>query len=398
MYGWIVALFILFLIIVWIRTDIVYGRKKLYHRIGNQEQKRRLSDVELLPLGDVFFHRLLHDLRQAEHHIHILFYIFRDDYIGKKVIDILEDKAKQGIKVRLLVDRIGADVSRKSRKRLKNAGVLFAYSHIPSFPFFFTTLNRRNHRKIVVIDGKVGYVGGYNIGDEYLGRKVKFGLWRDFHLRIEKDGVQDLQAQFLNDWSRAKQTVNPDSSYFPPLLKGNTPIIIRPTDGFLLEETFQQLIQKAKKEILLGTPYYVPSKGIQKELIEAAKRGVDVKVVVPKTYDHPLVKYAAFPYFHALLEAGIEIYQYYRGFYHTKALIIDNECCDIGTANFDKRSLYFNSEINCLIFDPSFTSIVKKELTHDIAISERLTLESMEKRSPFHKGKEKIATLVSDLL
>lgn len=397
MTGWIIALSLIALIVIWIRIDLRYGKKKWASPLP-PDAKKRYGELELLASGDVFFHRLFHDLKQAEDHIHFLFYIIRDDYIGKKLLEILEDKAKEGVTVRILVDRIGSELSRKARKRLKKAGVSFAYSHRPAFPFFWTTLNRRNHRKIVVIDGKIGYLGGYNIGDEYLGRDVTIGFWRDFHLRLEHDGVQDLQRQFLKDWQRAKKTYTPRPSYYPPLKRGCTLINIHPSDGAHIEETFQRFIKQAKKNIYLGTPYYIPSKSLQQELIAAAKRGVDVKLIVPKKADHPFVGAAASAYFYDLLDAGVEIYQYYRGFYHAKALVVDDDFCDIGTANFDKRSLYINSEINCLIYDPDFVSTVVRELKHDISISSRLTLSSLKKRSIVKKGKEKLALLVSDLL
>lgn len=262
----------------------------------------------------------------------------------------------------------------------------------------FFTLNRRNHRKLVIIDGAIGYVGGYNIGDEYLGRDPKFGLWRDFHLRLKGDGVQELQRQFLEDWQVAKQTYIKKESLYPPLQKGEHSIRILPTDGVYLEDTFIDLIRQAQSTILIGTPYYIPGEVLQQELIQAANRGVHVKLIVPKKADHPLVKEAAFPYFYDLLENGIDIYQFYRGFYHVKALVIDSQVCDIGTANFDKRSFHVNHEINCLIYDPNFIQLVIKEMEHDLSTSERLTLDALSSRSLFQKGKEKIAALVSGLL
>lgn len=394
----IIFLLVVFIIIIWLRIDFVLGMNKQRKEAAKHTQKTRYSQVELLPHGEGFYQHLFQDMKQATDHIHLLFYIFRGDHIGSELITILKGKAKEGVVVRVLIDRFGCALSKKQRKQMTDAGIQFAYSHKPKLPFFFFTLNRRNHRKIAIADGHIGYVGGYNIGDEYLGRNPKFGLWRDFHLRLEGDGVQDLQGQFLQDWQTAAQTYVEKKSHYPALAKGKHPLRILPTDGVFLEDTFIDLIKQAQKSIVIGTPYYIPGQKLQQELIAAAKRGVDICLILPKKADHPLVKEAAFPYFHDLLEAGIDIYQYYRGFFHAKAVVIDEQMCDVGTANFDKRSFYINHEINCLVYDTEFVQIVLKELEHDMAISERLTIEALTSRSLLHRGKEKFATLVSGLL
>ncbi|WP_231687031.1 cardiolipin synthase [Bacillus sp. JCM 19034] len=300
--------------------------------------------------------------------------------------------------VRLLVDRFGCNLSRRVKKKYKKAGISFAYSHPPSFPYLFFTINRRNHRKLTIIDGKVGYIGGFNVGDEYLGRDPDFGYWRDFHLRIDGDGVQDLQEQFLEDWQTAKQRYVQKPSHYPPLPKGETALRILPTDGCYLEDTFIDLIKQATSSIIIGTPYYIPGKKLQQELLHAAKRGIDIRLLLPKKSDHPLVREAAYPYFEPLLKEGVSIYQYYRGFFHAKCIIIDEQMCDIGTANFDKRSFYINHEINCLIYDEAFVKKAAQTLESDISRSEKLTYEVYKKRPLMQRSKEKIATLVSGLL
>ena len=374
------------------------GRNQQRKEASKHDQLTRYGHVELLATGDQFYQHLFQDLKQATNHIHLLFYIFRDDHIGSKMINILEEKAKEGVVVRLLVDRFGCKIQKKQRKQMKQAGIQFAFSHPPSFPYLFFTLNRRNHRKIVVVDGRVGYVGGFNIGDEYLGRDPKFGPWRDFHLRLEGDGVQDLQGQFLQDWQTAKQVYMEEGSHYPLLAKGKHPLRILPTDGVYLEDTFIDLVKQAKSTIVIGTPYFIPGEFLQQELIRAATRGVDVNVILPKKSDHPLVKEAAIPYLLPLLEAGVCVYQYDRGFFHAKSIVIDEQLCHVGTANFDKRSFYINHEINCLIYDKPFVQLVLKELEHDIVISERLTIEDLTSRSLIERSKEKLATLVSGLL
>ncbi|WP_100374215.1 cardiolipin synthase [Bacillus sp. FJAT-45037] len=398
MSGPLITIVIVLFIIIWLRIDFVLGLKSQKYNATRHTQVTRFSDVMFLGNGDDFFGNLHADIKQANHHIHLLFFIFKEDHIGKKTLNMLMDKAREGVTVRLLVDRFGCGLSRKTKKKLRKSGVRFAFTHPPSLPYIFFTLNRRNHRKLVITDGRVGYIGGYNVGDEYLGRDPKFGPWRDYHLRLDGDGVQDLQEQFLEDWQTAKQKYVKEEALYPSLRKGPHSLRTLPTDGSYLEETFISLIEKAQKTITIGTPYYIPGKPLQQALIEAARRGVDVRLILPKKADHPLVKEAAYPYFDDLLTAGVDIYQYYRGFFHAKAIVIDSQMADIGTANFDKRSFHINHEINCLIYHEEIIQAVLNELEHDIYTSERMTLEKYQSRSIFQRGREKMATIISGLL
>lgn len=389
----------LLILIFWIWVDFKLGLKKQQKNAKRYVQQIRNGQCEMLTTGHDLFKKLIDDINNSKNHIHILFYIFRDDHIGTEVLDALKEKAGEGVKVRLLVDRVGCHISNKTLKQLKKAGIAFAHSHPPKFPYLFFTLNRRNHRKISIIDGHTGYIGGYNAGDEYLGRDPKFGDWHDIHLRIYGDGVQDLQEQFLQDWQVAtKEEVRNLTKFYPPLTKGPHQLKILPSDGAFLEKTFIDFIKEAKTTIYIGTPYFIPGDPIKLELIKAAKRGVDVKIIVPKQADHPLVKEAAFPYFVPLIEAGCEVYQFYLGFYHAKMIVSDNRVCDIGTANIDLRSFHINHEVNCLIFNREFIKQVIKVIEHDISISERLTIAQLKERSFFHKSKEKIATVLGPLL
>ena len=393
-----ITLAIFILLIVWGTVDFKLGIKQQRREAKRYVQEIRNGQCELITTGHDLFKKLIDDIHNAEHHIHMLFYIFRDDHIGTQVLKALQEKAEEGVPVRLLVDRLGCHLSKKSIKKLRKAGVHFSHSHPPKFPYWFFTLNRRNHRKITVIDGHIGYIGGYNVGDEYLGRDPKFGDWRDIHLRIKGDGVQDLQGQFLQDWSVATKEKISEKKYYPPLAKGLHQLKIVPSDGAFLEEAFLKLIKEAKTSIYIGTPYFIPGNEIKTQLIEAAKRGVDVKLIVPKQGDHPLVKEAAFPYFQPLIEAGCEIYRYYQGFYHAKTIVIDKEVCDIGTANVDRRSFHINHEINCLIFNREFIKEVIAIMEYDIVNSELLTIEQLQNRSLFHKSKERLATTFGPLL
>ncbi|MBU9724330.1 MULTISPECIES: cardiolipin synthase [Bacillaceae] len=392
---------ILILIIAWITVDIYLGYKK--HQAAIKQYKEapiRQSDAHFFSQGDKLYDDMFKEIVKAKDHIHMYFYIFRDDNIGKKMLGNLMEKARQGVTVRLMVDWIGSKISKESLAKLKEAGIQFSKANPPSFPYFFYTLNERNHRKITVIDGKIGYIGGYNIGDEYLGRDPKMGPWRDYHLKLAGEAVADLQKQYLNDWERsANETIPHDEKNFPLLEKGKLKVQIVPTNGTHAKETIVSLLHRAKKSVMIGTPYFIPGSEVQNALLDLVKKGVRVKVLIPKTPDHPLVKDAAIPYIESLLKAGVEIRQFNKGFYHSKVIIIDDDIVDIGTANFDKRSFHLNHEINCIISDQEWIRQVKDEIEEDFyQRGEEITLEQIKSRSFFEKTKEKVATTLSPLL
>lgn len=388
----------IFFIIILLRIDFLLGMKKQKQAAKKIILQPRLGNVTLLSNGKDLFDELFADIDGAEDHIHMLWYIYNEDSISKQLTQLLVKKALAGVEVRLLVDWFGGKISKQSISALRDAGVSFSYSNTPRFPFIFFTLNNRNHRKITIIDGEIGYVGGFNIGDEYLGRNPKFGFWRDFHLKLLGDGVQDLQTQFICDWQLATNSKIHGKRYFPPLNEGQVLLRFSPSNGAFLEEMFIEMINSAKRSIFIGTPYYVPGENIQQVLIEASKRGVQVKLLVPKKSDYLLIREASYPYFPDLLASGVEIFEYTEGFFHAKAMVIDDCLCDIGTANFDMRSFHLNNEINCLIFDRPFIKHVLEELEKDLLNSEKLTMEKFAGRSLMHRGKEKLATLISGLL
>ncbi|MFC5711553.1 cardiolipin synthase [Thalassorhabdus alkalitolerans] len=393
------VLLLLLLLFTWIRMDFLLGLRNHRHTIDTLRFPKRQGRVQFMDDGKEFFTSYVKDIEESVDHIHILFYIFRGDSIGSKIIELLTEKAKAGIEVRVMADRLGSHLSKKDVKKLKAAGVQFAYTRKITPPYLFFTFNRRNHRKITIIDGKTGYLGGFNVGDEYLGRKKKFGFWRDFQLRISGDGVQDLQTQFFADWKESQQTIPASKDrYYPVLQQGPHPLRFMPTNGLGLEKKFIQVINQADSYIYIGSPYFIPGKPLQKALITAARRGVEVSILLPKKSDHPLVKEASYPYFKDMMEAGINIFHYPKGFYHAKAMVIDDHFCDVGTANFDKRSFHLNNEINCLLLHPDIISVVKETLSSDMKKSEQLTWESYRRRSVFHRSKERVSTWISELL
>lgn len=385
----------------WLALDLHLGRKKHLKECKRLKFPKRQSEIFLYADGNLLYKDLFHDMRHATSHIHSLFYMVRDDHASKEFLTILKDKADQGLEVRLLLDYFGSfDVKKETMKELEQHGIEVEVYHKPAFPFFFFSINQRNHRKITVIDGKIGYVGGFNIGKEYLGQDPEFGVWRDYHLKLEGEGVQDLQSQFIQNWEQAGDFPPGEwgHMYYPELVKGPITHKLVPTNGGHLTDTFLKLIQKAEKSIIICTPYFIPSEPLHEELLSALARGVKVTVLVPAKADHPLVMDAAFPYFKKIISAGAEVYRFYLGFYHAKVMVIDDHTCDIGTANFDKRSLFLNNEINCLIFDKEFVHKTVQEIHKDIHNSEKLTLEFIEKRSLMAKGREQLSKILAPLM
>ncbi|MGZ0087374.1 cardiolipin synthase [Caldibacillus thermoamylovorans] len=392
----VIASFIVILFAL-IYLDDKLGQLVFQNRRKNVVYPQRRSDLSLFVNGNHLFSDYFAELGRARDHIHILFYIIKNDEMTAPFFQLLKKKAAEGVKVRVLVDWVGGlGLPRALVRSLAKSGVEFACARPPRFPFLIYRLNRRNHRKITVIDGRVGYIGGFNIGREYSGKDTNFGEWRDYHIKMNGEGVCDLQKQFLHDWEEATgQTVLDNSRYFPALPAGAVRHQLIATDGSALEEQYIEAIRRAKKEIMIGSPYFIPSRPLFHELIKALERGVRVTVLVPLKADHLFVREAAYPYFAQLLEAGAHVYRFYQGFYHAKTLIIDDEWCDIGTANFDRRSLFFNSEINCYVFDRAFTHLVKQAFKRDLTRSEPLTLAVLERRSLLDRGKQSISQLIS---
>ena len=393
-------LLIIFIIFLLLWIDFKWGQKWNAQNFKQRTFPRRQSNLVIFSSGPELFQDLFAEIEQAKKDIHVLFYIISNDQFSQKFLKLLAQKAESGVEVRLLADWAGAHkLSKQAIEKLKQSGVHFSYSLKPRFPFFFYHLQKRNHRKITVIDGQIGYFGGLNIGKEYINQDPKLSPWRDYHLKMTGEGVQDLQTIYLTDWLAAtKENLLNDSRYFPSLSPGQHEHQLFTVDGSGLEQRFVQLIRDAKKQIVIGTPYFIPSKTLLAELKQAIVRGVQLTIIVPKISDHILVKEAAYPYFRILFKEGAHILQFHRGFYHAKTLLIDEKICDMGTANFDKRSLFLNCEVNCLIFDFFTIEQAKKYLTNDMIDSVPISEKALWEPTFFQKIKEAFASLFSSFL
>lgn len=330
------------------------------------------NKVELLRNGHHTFESIACGLQEATSYIFFQFYIMRDDNLGQRLCNLLIDRAKAGVKVFVLFDEIGSnpfDGSRLMRK-LQSSGVNVA-------PFNTTQgwtnpfqLNFRNHRKIVVVDGLKAWIGGHNVGDEYLGLNKKIGAWRDTHAVFEGPAVLGAELAFATDWRWATGGHLDVEWDFSRPDKGDSKVLVFPSDpASNYEEVglmFHHLIVSATERIWIATPYFVPDRAIISALQLAALRGVDVRIILPDKCDSRVVGLANWAFTKELLPLGIRFYHYCSGFMHQKVLLMDNDLASVGTANFDNRSIRLNFEVSLLVEDKSFASKVEDMLENDM--------------------------------
>jgi len=368
------------------------------------------NTVKLLINGEQKFPEVLNALQQAKNHIHIEYYIFEDDETGRSIEAALIEKARQGVHVRFIYDDFGShSIRRKMTRRLQNAGVkVFPFYKIIFKPLS-NRLNYRNHRKIIVVDGEIGFVGGINVSDRYVNsdHSSEKLFWRDTHLRIDGPGVQYLQYLFLCDWNFcASDHLQPDRLFFPLLesvnVIGKKLVQIAASgpdsDSPTILYSLLQAIHLAEKEILITTPYFIPGESILDALITAALGGLSVKLLVPGISDSAFVNAAAHSYYDRLLRAGVEIYLYKKGFVHAKTLVIDRKLAVIGTANMDSRSFDLNFEVNAIIYDEENAKELANIFELDTKDAEKIDTERWMNRGRLRQLMEKTARLVSPLL
>lgn len=359
------------------------------------------NQVTLYHAGVPFFDELFAAVAAAKKHIHIEIYIFEYDAIGRKFLDLLTQKARDGVQVRLLYDAVGTRSLWWWRlSEFKKAGGK-AEDFLPvSILRRRFRVNLRNHRKIIVIDGRIAFTGGMNIGDEYVS-KGKLGHWRDTMVKIEGPAVASLQATFAEDWNFASgEPLNLDSTEPPPAGDELVQVIQSGPDLDLksIREVYFGAIFKARKSLWITTPYYIPDAGIRDALVLAGRSGIDVKLLLPLNADHTTVHYASRYYIPDLLEAGVEVYLYKKGFIHSKVWIADGEWASVGTANLDLRSLRLNFEVNCLIYSQPSIANLEQAFLRDLQDSIRLDAKTFAQRPWNEKLAENICRLFSPIL
>ena len=389
-------------------ADMIYSLAN-----SNDSNYTTNNEVKIYPESKDFFDNLLNDLRNAQKYINIQFYIFKDDDIGTQILDILCEKAKSGVEVRLLYDAVGSRLfSDKSINRIKESGVKVG-SFFPAWMKLVNfNLNFRNHRKIVVVDGNVGYVGGNNVGDEYLGKNDKYGEWRDTHIRLVGDCVDDLNIRFLLDW---RYTTHEDMDIYKYFNEKNSSIgshsikndigvqIVSSgpdiTDLDEIKYGYIKMIQKAKKYVYIQSPYLILDKTLIDTLKIASLSGVDVRIMIPSKPDHPFVYWASYSYAGELLKFGAKVYTYgEHAFLHAKTIVVDDAICSIGTANMDIRSFELNFEVNAFIYSKNVSTEQREIFEKDLAKCQEITLDMYNNRPNYIRVKESISRLLSPLL
>ena len=362
------------------------------------------NDIEAYFTGKEFFSNLKKEIANAKKFINMEYFIFQFDGIGKEIADLLIKKVNEGVEVNLIIDGVNL-ANFKLKRYFKNTGVnlyLFFRTYIP---LFNVRINYRDHRKVTIIDNRVAFVGGMNIGDEYLG-KGKIGYWRDTSVKIYGDIVSSFEKEFYfslsivkNKYLRDEKISNEislkyeedDNVYMQVISSG-------PNYEFpAIRDNYIKLIQEARKSVFIQTPYFVPDDLLLDTLKSAVLSGIDVKIMIPNKADHPFIYWINQYYVGELLRLGANIYRYENGFIHSKTILVDEEVVSVGTCNFDYRSFYLNFEINLNIYNKEIANSFKTQYYKDIAISKKLTFNDFKRRSIFTKVKESVCRLLSPI-
>lgn len=357
------------------------------------------------------FAQMMEDIRNAQDHIHLEYFIIKDGNLARPLRELLIEKAQQGVEVRILYDDIGSwrlYTNPMFMHGLRAAGVEAKTYVQARFPYLHRKLNYRNHRKICVIDGKIGYVGGLNIGDEYVHGSKKFGYWRDTHLRIEGPAVYSLQTVFITDWLTLTDKRLIDARYFPMVdtTKGTSMVQIATSGADSANQTIYEAyfyaMAQARETIYIETPYFVPDEAVLTALKTASLSGVNIKIIFPSIADHFTVYHASLSYLEQIMSVGAEIYFYDKqpgpSFIHSKVLLVDHEVASVGTANMDIRSFMINSEINAFIYDNKTVNQLYQMFERDLEDSRRITEAEFQQKGFGKRMVESFCRLFSPLL
>ncbi|TDN81255.1 cardiolipin synthase [Salegentibacter sp. 24] len=392
-----------------INQDCIAQKIKLVRLLQNNQKKpvTFLNKVRVLINGENKFTALFEDIKSAQHHIHIEYYIFNSGRIGNRLILLLCEKAKEGVKVRVSYDYVASNLSRKAVKKMKSCGIEI-YPFMPVwFPNLTRKLNYRNHRKMAIIDGYVGFIGGINICDEYVNfeenPKEKL-FWRDTHLRIQGHAVKSLQAQFILNFNFISgQELIIEDNFFPKIdFTDKTAVQIAAsgpdTDWQNIMEAILTAINTADKYIYITTPYFIPNNQILTALCMASRIGVEVKIIIPEKGDSVIARYATNSYIEKLLESGVQVFHYHKGMVHAKTMVVDGVLTSIGSCNLDNRSFDINFEINAFIYDKKLALEMTEVYHKDLKETTELTIDQWMQRPALEKVREALARLWAPLL
>lgn len=367
------------------------------------------NNADIYTHGTEMFDQMIEDLERAKKHIHILFYIFRTDELGRRILSVLEQKAREGVEVRLLYDSVGTLMASDVAFRVLKAagGEVLPFAPIFSSLNSHLRLNYRNHRKIVVIDGLVGYVGGMNVGVEYCGQHERLTPWRDTHMRLTGSAVWFLQERFIMDWAYSasldpQQTASAQT-YFPePVETGSTGMQIIASGPDTIPESpiksgILAMMYSAQKRISIQTPYFSPGESMADALRIAARANVEVRLMIPRIPDFKIVYWATLGYARDMLDAGVKVYLY-DGFIHAKTIVVDGEVASIGTTNLTNRSFTLDFEVNAFVYGNDFAKRCEDIFDNDIAASQLLPTDYFDRQSPFARAGYNFARLLSPMM
>jgi cardiolipin synthase A/B len=347
----------------------------------------RGNSVSLISDGDVCFNSFLKDIKKAKKSVNLETYIFKSDHIGWMIADALVERAKKGVEVNVIYDAFGSIGSSSDIFSFMRDNGIEVIEYNPLIPWRkYFNLTLRDHRKILVIDGSVAYVGGINIGSEYAGKKLLGGGWRDTHARIEGPAVKDIQFFFIENWFRHGGSIVENSLHFPNIsLSGKIRLMVISTRSRKkirpIVESYFSAIKTATKSIHITNAYFIPDRRIYHELVRAAKRGVDVRIILPGISDVQIVKHASRYLYNYYIRHGIKVYEYIKSVLHAKTAVIDGVWSTIGSSNLDRVSLYTNLELNVVVLDNHFGRVMEKVFSGDIENCTRITKEKLSRRT-----------------
>ncbi len=364
------------------------------------------NNCSIYNTGEEFFTALFSDLNNAKTSIHLEFFIWTSDRIGQKLKDILIRKASEGVEIRLLFDGVGSfgRISYRYKRELRKAGIKYKYYLDLAAPLAILKINYCNHRKIAVIDGEIAYTGGMNVGDEYITGGSRFESWKDTQIRLTGESVSIFQTVFLVDWYNSGDKLLIDRKYFPEnaITAAEMPVQVATSGADSKWDSIQQMyfmmITNANKEIYIQTPYFIPDQSIMTALETAALSGISVNILMTGIPDKLIPFWAAHTYYEPLLNAGVNIFLYKKGFMHSKIVIVDGNMVSIGSCNLDMRSFHINYEINALIYDSEIAGEMIVSFYRDLEFSETVTREYLDKTGIFRKFRNSAIRILSPVM
>lgn len=365
------------------------------------------SSVELIYDGQEMFNRLCEDILAARYTIKLCYFIIRDDFVGRRLIDLLTQKAREGVKVRLMMDALGSrSIGHSDLREFKKAGGKYAFFFKPFIRHLYFRINYRNHRKLAIIDNEIGYIGGFNIAKEYLGYKKRFGYWRDTQMIIRGNALSAMNERFYQDWRYAsgealdlvrqsiKHSYKPNAGTIPIQIVSCGP----ESEKEEVKMSMIKMITGAEKSIYIQTPYLVPDEPMLESLAMAARSGVDVKVMIPCIPDHPFVYRTTLLNAGRLIKEGARIYIYENGFLHAKTMTVDDEVCTAGSTNFDIRSFRLNFESNAFVYDSDVAMEMNRQFREDMKLCREYTQKDRDNINIKEKALESISRLLTEIL